>query len=145
MKITSLQLLLNKSRKNIWSLLCELTFICEIQIEYFFSYFLFQSKSHRDNDPRRNWMFSYFLLSVKLCLLSRFSHVWFCDPTDCSPPGSSVHGILQARRLEWAAIFSSTGSSWPRDETRVSMSPALTSRFFTTSATTWMPYLHALN
>ena len=29
----------------------------------------------------------------------------FCDPTDCSPPGSSVHGILQARILEWAAIF----------------------------------------
>ena len=28
----------------------------------------------------------------------------FCDPTDCSPPGSSVHGILQARTLEWAAI-----------------------------------------
>ena len=34
---------------------------------------------------------------------------------DCSPPGSSVHGILQARILEWAAIFSSKGSSQPRD------------------------------
>ena len=30
-----------------------------------------------------------------------FSHVWLCDPMDCSPPGSSVHGILQARILEW--------------------------------------------
>ena len=33
-----------------------------------------------------------------------------CDPMDCSPPGSSVHGILQARILEWVAIFSSRGS-----------------------------------
>ena len=38
---------------------------------------------------------------------------------DCSPPGSSVHGIFQARILEWVAIFSSRGSSWARDQTRV--------------------------
>ena len=37
-----------------------------------------------------------------------------CDPVDCSPPGSSVHGILQARILEWIAISSSRGSSWDR-------------------------------
>ena len=43
-----------------------------------------------------------------------------CDPTDCGPPGSSVHGILQARILEWVAIPFSRGSSWPRDGTRVS-------------------------
>ena len=43
-----------------------------------------------------------------------------CDPMDCSPPGSSVHGILQARILEWVAISSSRGSSWPRDQTHVS-------------------------
>ena len=36
-----------------------------------------------------------------------------CDPTDCSPPGSSVHGILQARILEWVAMPSSRGSSRP--------------------------------
>ena len=35
------------------------------------------------------------------------SHVRLCDPVHCSPPGSSVHGILQARILEWGAIFSS--------------------------------------
>ena len=34
-----------------------------------------------------------------------------CHPIDCSPPGSSVHGILQARILEWVAIFSSRGPS----------------------------------
>ena len=43
-----------------------------------------------------------------------------CDPMDCNPPGSSVHGILQARILEWVAMASSRGSSWPRDQTHVS-------------------------
>ena len=38
-----------------------------------------------------------------------------CDPMDCSPPGSSVHGILQARILEWVAISFSRGSSAPSD------------------------------
>ena len=44
------------------------------------------------------------------CVLSRFSHVQLCTaPMDCSPPGSSVFGILQARILEWVAIpFSRT-------------------------------------
>ena len=46
-----------------------------------------------------------------------------CDPVDCSPPGSSLHGILQARVLEWVAISFSRGSSRPRDQTRVSHSP----------------------
>ena len=40
-----------------------------------------------------------------------------CDPMDCSPPGSSVHGILQARILEWVAMPSSRRSSWLRDQT----------------------------
>ena len=44
----------------------------------------------------------------------------FRDPEDCSPPGSSVHGILQARILEWAVMPPSWGSSRPRDQTRVS-------------------------
>ena len=43
-----------------------------------------------------------------------------CDPMDCSPPGSSVQRILQGRILEWVAISSSKGSSWPRDWTCVS-------------------------
>ena len=43
-----------------------------------------------------------------------------CDPMDCSPPGSSLHGILQARVLEWGAISFSRGSSQPRDRTRFS-------------------------
>ena len=44
----------------------------------------------------------------------------FCDPMDCSPSGSSVHRILQARILKWVAMPSSRGSSWPRDWNSVS-------------------------
>ena len=43
-----------------------------------------------------------------------------CNPMDFSPPGSSIHGILQARILKWVAISFSRGSSWPRDRTQVS-------------------------
>ena len=43
-----------------------------------------------------------------------------CEPMDCSLPGSSVHGILQARILEWVAISFSRGSSWPGDWTCIS-------------------------
>ena len=43
-----------------------------------------------------------------------------CEPTDCGPPGSSVHGILQARVREWGAIAFSRGPSQPRDWTHVS-------------------------
>ena len=46
-----------------------------------------------------------------------------CDPMDCSLPGSSVHGIFQARVLEWGAISFSRGSSQPRDWTQVSCIP----------------------
>ena len=48
------------------------------------------------------------------------SYPTLCNPMDCSPPGSSFHGILQARILELAAMPSSRGSFWLRDRTRVS-------------------------
>ena len=57
------------------------------------------------------------------------SHVQLCNPTDGSPPGSSVHGISQARMLEGVAISSSRGSSDPGIEL---VFPALASRFLTT-------------
>ena len=47
------------------------------------------------------------------------------DPMDCSPSGVSVHGIFQARILEWVAIPSSRGSSQPRDQPMTPASPAL--------------------
>ena len=43
-----------------------------------------------------------------------------CNPVVCSPPGFSVHGILQARILEWVAVSSSRGSSRPKDQTIIS-------------------------
>ena len=55
-----------------------------------------------------------------------------CSSTDCSPSGSSIHGILQARILEWVAISLSRGSSRPRDWTQVSH---VAGRFFTIWAT----------
>ena len=61
------------------------------------------------------------VLVVQLCLTLR-------DPMDCSPPGSSVHGILQARILQWVAFPFSRASSRPRDQTQVS---CIAGRFFT--------------
>ena len=55
-----------------------------------------------------------------ICVLSHSSSVWLCDPMDCSLPGSSVHGIIPARILEWVVISFSRGSSRFRDWTCVS-------------------------
>ena len=57
-----------------------------------------------------------------------------CDPMNCSPPGSSVCGILQSRILEWVAMPSSRGSSPPRDQTHVSCISCIVGRFFTREA-----------
>ena len=59
---------------------------------------------------------AYDLVSISLCLVT----LTLRNPMDCSPPGSSVHEILQARTLEWAAIPFSKGTSWPRDRMRIS-------------------------
>ena len=56
-----------------------------------------------------------------------------CDPMDCSPPGFSVHGILQARVLEWVAISFSRGSSQPKDQTHISCISYNGRQIFTTS------------
>ena len=61
-------------------------------------------------------------------MLSRFHRVWLFVTLWTSPPGSSVHWILQARILEWVATPFSRGSSWPRDGTQVSWTEY---RFFT--------------
>ena len=54
-----------------------------------------------------------------------------CNPMECSLPDSSVHGISQARVLEWVVISFSRESSWPRDRTHIS---CLAGRFFTTES-----------
>ena len=58
-------------------------------------------------------------------------YLTLCDPIDCSLPGSSVHGALQARILEWVAIPFSRGSFQPRGRTRVSCGSCKEGRFFT--------------
>ena len=78
------------------------------------------------------------LLGMKVKVLIAQSYLPPCSPIDCSPPGSSVHGILQARILEWVAMSFSRGSSWPRDWTQVSH---ITSRFFPVWATGEAPFL----
>ena len=65
-------------------------------------------------------MSSMGLWSQKVKVLVAQSCLTLWDPTDCSPSGSSVHGILQTRILEWAVISFSRRSSRPRDQTQVS-------------------------
>ena len=66
--------------------------------------------------------------SLQLCLI-------LCDAMDSSPPGSSVHRILQVRILEWVVMLSSRGSSWPRDWAHVSYTPCTGRQVLTISAT----------
>ena len=66
-----------------------------------------------------------------MCLVGQ-SCLTLYNPMDCSPPGSSIHGILQARTLEWVAVSFSRGSSWPRNRTG---SPTFAGGFFTVWAT----------
>ena len=81
------------------------------QFELFFSLFSYKSSLHILH------MISLFCA----CKLSHFSHVFtLCDPIDYSLPGSSVHGILQARVPEWVGIPFSWGSYPPRDQTCIS-------------------------
>ena len=77
-----------------------------------------------------------FLISISVCVcVCVCMCVFSCpcptiyNPPDCGQPSSSVRGVFQARILEWVAISSSRGSSWPRDRTRVS---CIASRLFTT-------------
>ena len=73
-------------------------------------------------------LFWEFLSPANLITCARWKGVYvliqscstLCDPMGCGPAGFSVHGILQARILEWVAISSSRGSSWSRDWTCVS-------------------------
>ena len=64
-------------------------------------------------------MYSIYWCSV--CMYTQsLDLIWLCDPVDCSPPGCSVHGILQARVLGVVAMPFSGGSFWPRNWTRIS-------------------------
>ena len=71
----------------------------------------------------------------------QLEEVQLFNPMDCSLPGSSVHGIILARVLEWVAISSSRGSSRPRDQTRVSCRSCIGRRILYHWATWIVPWL----
>ena len=81
---------------------------------------------------RLKWLSSSSSSSVPACMLSCFGHLQLCDPMDCSPPGSSVHRISQARKLERVVISFCRASSQTGDQTRVS---CIAGRFFIIWAT----------
>ena len=100
---------------------------------------------HTAYEPRAPWS-----LRLKVRWVSEVAQSCptLCDPMDCSLRGCSVHGILQARTLQWVAISFSRGSSRPRDQTRVS---CIAGRRFTLWATreaqskanfskSWLPF-----
>ena len=84
------------------------------------------------------------MAAYKLCVyMLSCCCVWlFCNPMDCSPPGSSFHEISQARTLEWVAMPSSRGSSQPRDQTPVFCVSCI-HRQILYYCTTWEDYIQA--
>jgi len=85
-------------------------------------------------------MYIYIYVYIYIHAQSLQSCLTLWDPIVYSLPGSSFHGVLQTRILEWVVTPSSRGSSRPRDGTHVSMSPVLAGDFFTTK-TTWEEHL----
>ena len=69
-------------------------------------------------------------LAESVCMLKSLSCMQLCAPLDCSPPGSSVHGISWARILEWVFISFSTASSPARDQIHVSCVSCIARGFF---------------
>ena len=94
---------------------------------YFPSFFGFFSHYVTTED----WVDFPVLYSRFSCAQSLQLYPTLCNPTDWSPPGSSVHGILQARTPEWVAMPSSRESSQPRDWTRVPCISCNAGGFFT--------------
>ena len=78
-------------------------------------------------------IYEYYHMYSYMCtyVLSHFCHVRLCDLIDYSLPGSSVLGILQDNPMEWIAMPSSMGSSWPEDQTYISHSSCIEGRPFT--------------
>ena len=87
------------------------------------------------------WLCDFFFHCVMLCLVAQLCQT-ICDPLDYSPPGSSVHGIFQARILEWVAISYSRESSWPRYWTYGSYDSCIAGKLFTCWATGKLKEVH---
>ena len=83
--------------------------ICRLRVDKLF-----------DGGKRKHGKIYTWICIYKTCAKSLQLCPTLCDPMDCSPPGLSVHGILQARMLEWVAISFSWESSQPRDRIHIS-------------------------
>ena len=96
-----------------WKIYCKIiTLVSLVNVHPLISYIFF---------PFVMRTFTIYSLCACNCHAQSLSCVQlFCDPMDCSLPGSSVYGIPQAKILEWVAISSSRGSSQPRDQIHVS-------------------------
>ena len=105
----------NRSQVSDWQLI---TGLCNI-------WFGTLSRAVNIINDSNNWL-------VHLCVCS-FAMLCptLCVPTDCSLPGSSVHGTFKARILEWVAMPFSRGSYWPRDQTYASYISCIGRRVFT--------------
>ena len=104
----------------------KLTQHCKATIPHFLKNCL---SEHKGRHSHRKFCGSSNLLHAT-CYAQPCLTLW--NPRDCSPPGFSVHGILQTRILGWVAVLFSRGSSWPRVWTWVS---CIAGRFFTIWAT----------
>ena len=76
-----------------------------------------QPKHPSTNERIKRMWYVCIDIAIHTCMLVPQSCPTLCGPMDYSPPGSSVHGILQARILGWAAVSFPRGSSWPRNWT----------------------------
>ena len=117
----------------------------KVSVQWYQHWLMFLFPYFHSLPPQKPWL--YFLSKNTLIKavtfnLNQFSLSWsvtqlcltLCNPMDCSPPASSVHGIFQARILEWTAMLFSRRSSKPRDLIHVSYVSCIDRRF-TTRAT----------
>ena len=131
--------------------LLEFDFLTSNAVKTKLAEFCFWIQNHKDPGPRRKaarssgdlLMALHSDTDVLIRTQVQYLYPWhscsvtqscptLCNPVDHSPPGSSAHGIFQAKVLEWAAISSCRECSQPRDQTHVSNGSCTASRFFTT-------------
>ena len=89
--------------------------------------------SYRDQQTVRMMQSTFMPPRLPACMRAKSlqSYLTFCNTMNCNLTGFSVHGILQARILEWVAMPSSSGSSSPRDQTCISCYSCIAGGFFT--------------
>ena len=115
--------------------LSEIMFKNEQNIFFYFSnvrcLLVFLKVNNMNNHPSILYCVTLLPWVVSVPAKSLQSYPTLCNPMNCSPPGSSVHGILQARILEWVAMPSFRGSSQRRDHTHIScVVSCIAGRFF---------------